>query len=251
MSWKPSLSVGTSFGNNSELLEASVKKTWLSKPHPNFNHFFFYGGLGEDKFLEEERELYLDCPDGPTGAYQTATKTVKMFEFALNNFDFDFLFRVNITPYLHLDNLYAIFSNLPKNNIYGGCFGTRNYAHGLGFALSRDMVELIVSNPSNFPHSNSMDDNWYGWFMEHYKIPKTQFAPPIFAFPDLISPGLNQDREHITNWRQGDHPFSMHSRTGHLSFKDCWLMRTSVSKHREGTLTSIARQELLHELFKS
>lgn len=97
----------------------------------------------------------------PEGWFNTNAKTIAAFRYLLaHDDDFDFLFRTNTSTYVHRGRLQEHLSTAPRSGYYAGPIwniadtlsgpalqdGLR-YASGTGIALSRDLVELVVSDP--------------------------------------------------------------------------------------------------------
>ena len=74
-------------------------------------------------------------------------KTVKTIEYCLQNMEFDYVYRTNLSSFLLLDKLYEfIYKNTTIH--YGGFIGDHwgtLFASGSGFFLSRDACQHLVS----------------------------------------------------------------------------------------------------------
>lgn len=107
---------------------------------------------GSKLFLEPMR-LVIDIPEhwASIGA-----KTLAAFRYALENFDFEYLFRSNSSSYVDSDALLSRTRDLPSNYLYAGFPGKSNdgldFASGAGILMSRDVVELIVENSQMWRH---------------------------------------------------------------------------------------------------
>lgn len=140
-------------------LEKACKETWLDIDNPSIDYIFYYGS-NEEKL--ENKELYLKCKDGLNHKKENniTKKTIKMFEFALNNLDFDFMFRTNLSSYLDLNLLYLLIRNIDNINCYKGFIGNHQgieFASGAGILLSKDIIQIIVDQQENLDNY-LMDD---------------------------------------------------------------------------------------------
>jgi hypothetical protein len=86
-------------------------------------------------------------------------KTIKAIDFCINNFEFTYIYRPNLSSFLDLYKMYNYFLN--SNNIeYGGFIGDDNgikFASGSGFVLSKDTSKYLIEN-DNLLDYNILDD---------------------------------------------------------------------------------------------
>jgi hypothetical protein len=81
-------------------------------------------------------------------------KTIKSIEYCLNNFEFDFIYRTNLSSFLVLEKFYEFIS---KNNYieYGGVINTHDnflFASGSGFFMSKYICEYLIHNQSKLDY---------------------------------------------------------------------------------------------------
>jgi hypothetical protein len=87
-------------------------------------------------------------------------KTIEAFEASINNFDFDYIYRTNVSSYIDLIKLTEFVNNKPRKGYYGGAVGTHqgiSFASGCGYFLSRDVVNKVLENRKLWDH-NLIDD---------------------------------------------------------------------------------------------
>jgi hypothetical protein len=87
-------------------------------------------------------------------------KTVEAFKASINNFDFDYIYRTNVSSYIDLIKLNEFVNNKPRDGYYGGAVGTHqgiSFASGCGYFLSRDVVNKVLENRKLWDH-NLIDD---------------------------------------------------------------------------------------------
>ena len=100
-------------------------------------------------------------------------RTLSAFEFMLGDPNWDFLWRANVSNYVHVPKLIATIEGLPKQNLAAGVinfFGSTPYLSGAGYLLSRDVVVQIVEN-AKYWNNNFLDDVALGFVLEELKVP--------------------------------------------------------------------------------
>lgn len=90
-------------------------------------------------------------------------KTIISMQYIVNNYDYDFFFRTNLSSFLIIENLIKIKNNLPSNNVFAGVLG-KDFVSGSGFWLSKDVVNYILENKSSINYS-IIDDVAIGRFL--------------------------------------------------------------------------------------
>jgi hypothetical protein len=87
-------------------------------------------------------------------------RTLSAFEFILNDKNWDFLWRANVSSYVYAPRLLSTIENLPKRNLAAGVigqFGEISFLSGAGYLLSRDVVQRVVEN-AQFWNNLFLDD---------------------------------------------------------------------------------------------
>lgn len=155
------------------------RRTWMRENKKNNIFSFFYQGGSEESNLNNDI-LKLSCEDYWVNSknigieYVSTMKMVKMFEYCLNSFRFDYLFRTSSSTYVSYRLLLEHCKNIKSNLYYGGkvvtnnCKDTHNedikYCLGHGFILSRDLVESLVANQDELLSYDLIDDLAVGKF---------------------------------------------------------------------------------------
>lgn len=102
-------------------------------------------------------EIFTNVPD----LYSLiGAKTLDAFDASFLAFDFDYIFRTNVSSYLDLGGLLRFVSDKPRNNFYAGKIGNHHgidFASGCGYFISRDLVSKVLSNRDLWDH-NLIDD---------------------------------------------------------------------------------------------
>lgn len=178
------------------ILENKIKSTWASIKNPNCDIWYYYGDSNEFSV----KDNVIRCPY-PEGYANIGLKTICAFEYLLNT-DFDYLFRPNSSSFVNINRLVEFVQELPKEKFYGGkpiwFYGggitekdeinpPQNCAHGCGYILSRDLVELIVNKKNEWGH-HMIDDMALCRFMKNYDINITPV--PFLDIHDIKEDGL-------------------------------------------------------------
>lgn len=163
-------------------LEQTCEETWLDINNSLIDYIIYYGS-SEEKL--ENKELYLKCKDGLNDKKQNniTKKTIKMFEFALKNYNFEFMFRTNLSSYVDLNFFLEYIDKIESRNCYMGYIGYHEkiaFASGAGILLSRDMVELLVNKQSMIDKDLIDDLAFAKLFHDSNIFPKPL---PRFTFP--------------------------------------------------------------------
>ena len=158
-------------------MEKAIKQTWATNNHPDIKLIFYTDN--EKRLFKKKNpilkgwDLILPCKDG----YHNCTeKTLQSFEYMEANYNFEYLFRTNLGSYINFPKILAFLTDKPKNQFYCGIKGTFkkddeviNFASGSGYFLSKDLIELIVSERYSFNH-DLIDDVAVGEFMANHHI---------------------------------------------------------------------------------
>lgn len=128
-----------------------LRETWLQHPQPGIECRFFIGG--QEHPQKENDVIILDCPDD----YEhLPLKILAFFRYALENYDFEWLFKCDDDTYVALDRLL----DLPdeKYSLIGDISLRDRLAPsgGAGYMLPRSMVEKIVAS-SDVPETGAED----------------------------------------------------------------------------------------------
>jgi hypothetical protein len=87
-------------------------------------------------------------------------KTLDAFEACVQEMDFDYIFRTNVSSYVDLQTLNDFIQDKPKENYYAGTLGNHqgiDFASGSGYFISKDLVVKVLKNRGLWDH-NLIDD---------------------------------------------------------------------------------------------
>jgi hypothetical protein len=144
-----------------------MQKIWrkyMNKCNPNIRSFFIKNEptLNEDIIAINDTIYIKENENYIPGIL---SKTIKSIQYCLNNFDFDYIYRTNLSSFL---NLYKINDFINNNTLnYGGVIGDFKgikYASGSGFFLSKDTCIYLCKN-NNLLDYNLIDDVSIGNFL--------------------------------------------------------------------------------------
>jgi len=150
-----------------EVFNEGVMKTWASKSYKNINILPYFGRSGKTTEIVNN-VLYVNAPDN-----FLTLKTLLAFEYALNNIEFDFLIRPNVSTYVRIKKLYDYLYKKPKNNYYAGPLlnidGVK-YPSGTLMMFSKDIIKKIVDGKSIINENQYADDWCIGKYLQDQKI---------------------------------------------------------------------------------
>lgn len=134
------------------LMNVSME-TWDSVKVKGLETIFYCNGEGKQN---TDKVIYIP---GPTDIFSMGKKTLKAFEWALNNKEFDYICRPQANAYIHKPELIKYVQTLPDSNVFTGleCVGPPRFRWGVAICLSRDIVQKIVDNKDKWDHSKMED----------------------------------------------------------------------------------------------
>lgn len=144
-----------------------IRKTWLREVPSNIKPIFYYGNKNEIT-LNGDR-LFLTSEEGISNC---GKKTIQAFKFINEKYNYQFIFRSNISSYVDLTLLLNSIDDKPKTKFYDGCIGNYggvNFCSGCGYWLSKDLVDLILNNEQNWDH-DLIDDVALGKLLTNLNI---------------------------------------------------------------------------------
>ncbi len=191
-------------------IEKAAKQTWAKDPPENIKTIFMYGG-SEKIYWDNQDSFYVDKPEGKDICLY---KTLLAFQQFLE-FDFDYIFRSNITGYFDYNLINTFIKNKPTEKFYCGFLGRVDgidFASGSGYFLSRDLVIQIIENMNlllNYKTPNGCDegcdDVLVGKFITQVlQIKINPTAKRLDISANDISDNLNMSHYHYRILFKGD-----------------------------------------------
>jgi len=131
-----------------------LKILWKRFPWKAFGSSYLYRMLQERSTTREDansgNRIFQDFPIQLPLA---GIRTLDALRFAIQNYEFDFLLRINSTCLPVPGEIGKLVKNLPAKRVYGGRplrLGGTTFVSGAAILLSRDVVEGIVKNAGDF-----------------------------------------------------------------------------------------------------
>lgn len=160
-------------------LEQNIRETWASHSNDLVKVLFYHGANRDSGFEDiiEGDKIILNTKEG---LENIGYKTIRAFEKVLSSYEFDYVFRTNSSSYVNINKLLEYVSDKPLESFYHGVIGYsegNKFASGSGYFLSKDLVELVVKNKEQWPHSY-IDDVAISLLLKKFNILPT-LAPRL------------------------------------------------------------------------
>jgi len=157
--------------------EKAIKKTWAKKNIENINIIFYKSGK-YNSFKNNELTVVAGKKTTDIGL-----KTIKAFEWAKKNVEFDYLFRTNTSSYVNIYELQKKIKllNNDKKFIYSGIKMSLpenesrkkiDFISGAGILFNKNTIDLILRNKDEFD-TNEWDDVALGKLLQNHKVTPT------------------------------------------------------------------------------
>jgi hypothetical protein len=155
-----------------KMIETSLK-TWDSINVDGVESIFY---CGEPVKENTDKMIYFPLKE----SYQTmGEKTLRAYEWALKNKEFDYIARVNSSCYVNKKELIKYIQTLPDNNVFSGLkveestYKDKWMWGGGQYIISKDIIKLFVDNRHLWDHS-IMDDMAVGFLANKLNVPYHQ-----------------------------------------------------------------------------
>jgi len=123
--------------------------------HPNINSFFIENDPSINKEIIVDNEnntiYYKDQESYVPGILN---KTIKIIEFLMKNYNFDYIYRTNLSSVINLDKLYSYTQN---NNIDYAGHDFVKFISGSGIILSKKTCKILIDDKSLIDNNNPDD----------------------------------------------------------------------------------------------
>jgi hypothetical protein len=144
----------------------SQNESWNSVHVEGVDTFFLVGNNDKDEI--EENLIKTKVKES---IFHCGHKTIKAFEL-LENYEYDYIFRTNSSSYVDKQMLKDYLEDKPRTNFYSGIIGNYNgisFASGSGFAISKDVVNLVLQKKEKWNH-NFIDDVSLGLLLREFNV---------------------------------------------------------------------------------
>lgn len=202
-------------------LSKASRKTWAAEELEGVKIFFYYGYM-QGRPRPQKGQVIEDGSDlicGNTeGLHTIGFKTISSFQYLLESYDFDYIFRCCAGSYVDQKNLKKFVENKPRKKFYCGAIGNIDgirYASGSGYILSRDLVKYVVDNGKLWNHS-LIDDMALGKVLGGIDIDKSakRFNIPNNATKEALVGITEDDYYHFHFRKQPALMFKIHEALG-------------------------------------
>lgn len=158
-------------------------KSLINNEYDNIK-YFYYTGDSNDELICNNNHIITKASDK-----NTMSKTIEVFKYILNNYDFDFIFRTNLSNYINIKLLDAFIQRLNNDimNIYGSdkiykMYHNNNIVHsyirGNSMIISRKMIKELINEYDNneYDEVEYCDDEligriYFNWYLNHNMNP--------------------------------------------------------------------------------
>jgi hypothetical protein len=96
-------------------------------------------------------------------------KTCKALEYINENYEYDFLFRTNLSTFININKLIDFLNNLPTINVCAG-FSFSGFITGTGLIMTKDVTNIVINNYEQFNYTNICEDVLISQILGHYKV---------------------------------------------------------------------------------
>lgn len=150
---------------------------------------------------QQGKTIKIEIPDR---YFLIGLKTLAAFIYALENFDFDFVYRTNISSYVEIERLFEFGKNLPSGDVYSGPFANHEeitFASGSGYFLSRSLIEKVIESRNDWNHLE-IDDVALGQLTSNFQGLKLVPTGRIdFESPKHVYDVSQSDFESVFHYR--------------------------------------------------
>ena len=178
-----------------------LKLTWGKDQR--IDTIYYQGGAEKVNF--EYPILKLDVP---SSFEHVNEKGLKAFEWILENYEFDVLFRCTTTSYLNINELLNFIQNVPKENLFCGLVDTYpaydvpdnqkiKFVSGAGCFFSRDVLEKLIKNKNLYDYSLNDDVAISKLLIKDLKIPITIGKRQDFYYGLPKKEGIDLENYHF------------------------------------------------------
>ena len=137
-------------------------------------------------------------------------KTSEAIKYINDKYDYDFLFRTNLSTFINVNKLVEFTSKLNKVNTCAG-FSFSGFITGTGIIMSRDVSQIVACSYINFNYNNIHEDVLISTILGHFKVryvnPDTEYSWGLIidnettdSFPNFIYYITNGEIKHF-DWQ--------------------------------------------------
>lgn len=156
-----------------DTLYRASTETWDSEEVEGVETIFYFART--NYATNSPRVLFTDSDDD---FFSMGRKTLAAFKYALENREFDYIFRANASLFVNKPGLLRYVQDRPTENLALGVVADcgnfegdkHSFLWGPSYLLSRDVVEKVVEQQGHWKH-RAMDDNAISMLLRDIGIP--------------------------------------------------------------------------------
>jgi len=163
------LVLSSDFSPYSEMIRTS-QSTWDSIGVAGCETFFYCSQNDNPGTSNHDNVMYFDVPND---LYSMGHKNLAMFEWALQNKEFDYVCRLNASHFCDKKLLVEYVQTLPETNLFAGAKVNESPEWlwgGTGFIVSKDVIEKLVQHGNQWQH-DKMEDRAISYLATELAIP--------------------------------------------------------------------------------
>lgn len=167
-------------------LESTIKNTWGNIKDDRWEVFYLHADSKIEKPFLDGNNFYSKSHEKLEAI---GRKMIQAFEFFNEKYEFDYIFRTNLSSYVDLPKLAEILEQ--HEFTYDGVVGKHRgiqFASGAGYVISRDMVNFVINHKDQWNHS-LIDDLALGKLMNQNNV----FPKGILTRQTLLNINSNID----------------------------------------------------------
>lgn len=176
------------------------EKRIAEKKQNNIQCVFFYADEEVQETVYQDNTVLVATP---IEEFQLV-KMIKLYEFCLNTFEFDYIYKVNLNCFVRFDLLAAAIEELPTENMVAGLRIFSGFFSGASVMFTRDVAQKYVDEQELYINIQNFEDVVFERFLErHPEIRYIHFSYTNFTLGNFTKKNLTQgffykNRETIT-----------------------------------------------------
>jgi len=198
-------------------------QTWANNLPSNIQIVFYYGNSKNSKTHNSDNEITIDCDDNRDNIL---LKTIKMFQYANSNYNFDYVLRLCACSYINIPKLQSFVDKLPNELVFSGPInrlseGAANrlkldriqFITGANMLFSKDVINKLSMNINNFDYKKygRVDDVAISLFINEHIIKQEKW---------ILQSWIGLDSSSIENTLQLKKKNSYHYHYNHRNFTE-------------------------------
>jgi len=127
----------------------SMRDIWRKymNNHPNITSFFIENDTSINKeIIVDKKNNTIFYKDEESYIPGILNKTIKVIDYCIKNFDFDYIYRTNLSSVINFDKLYSYLQN--NNNIDYAGHDYAKFISGSGIILSKKTCQILIEDIS-------------------------------------------------------------------------------------------------------